>query len=165
MIHTPLFCFGSLMDADVLRCVLDRKINDLSLEDATLGGYRVACLPHESYPLLVRQAGQMASGKLIHGLSEEDFARIVFFEGEEYQVSACHVSTQRSTRLPARFFDEGIMPPAESRQWSFERWQVNDKAYMLRQSAVYMSLYGKMSAAEADVYWQNYSEPQATLAS
>ena len=156
--NLPLFCFGSLMDREMLSCVLDRSLDDIELESATIQGYVKACLPHESYPILVPDARGEARGILIRGLDKRDLERIVFFEGEEYELAPCQVRPDAGVCVEALFFDEGIMPPAESTAWDFDRWQREDKAFMLRQSRRYMSCFGKMSAAEADVFWQEYSE-------
>jgi hypothetical protein len=62
--------------------------------------------------------------------------------------------------VEALFFDEGIMPAAEMVDWDFSYWREQCKPFMLRQAAEYMSYYGKMSAQEADYYWQNYKETE-----
>ncbi|NKB62651.1 MAG: hypothetical protein GKR95_11190 [Gammaproteobacteria bacterium] len=157
MNNIPLFCFGSLMDWDVINCVLGEKIEGLSMVDAEFPGYRVATLPHESYPVLVSDEKAMANGKLLSGLEQAHLDRIIFFEGEEYQIRPCTVRSP-SGDVEARFFDEAIMPAPEMTDWCFTQWQQQHKSFLLRQSEVYMSYYGKMSAAEADYYWQTYSE-------
>ena len=146
------------MDRDVLACVLDTELpHRIQLQTGELAGYRRVKLPHETYPLLVPDAQGVTEGRLIHGLTSEELKRIVFFEGEEYELSPCQVRSQNSV-VDALFFDEGVMPPAESEDWDFEHWRHTHKDYLIRQSKVYMSWYGKLSAREADRYWQNYSE-------
>ncbi len=146
------------MDQDVLACVLDDELTDrIQFQAAFLSGYRRVKLPHETYPLLIPDAQGVTEGRLIRGLNSEELKRIVFFEGEEYELSPCQVKTLDSV-ADALFFDEGVMPPAISEEWNFKQWQQVHKAYLIRQSKVYMSWYGKMSAREADIYWQNYSE-------
>jgi hypothetical protein len=163
MQQSPLFCFGSLMDWDVVNCVLNNETAGLSMVAASLNGYRVTRLPHETYPILVTDAKHMAHGQLLYGLSKEQLDRVIFFEGEEYQISPCEVSLENGDQVVAQFFDEGIMPAAEMTDWCFNTWQQQHKDYLLRQSAVYISYYGKMSAAEADYYWQSYTEEEFNL--
>lgn len=147
------------MDEDVLTCVLgDYPASRIVIAPATFAGYRKARLPHETYPMLVPEADSIADGVLLHGLNKKDLDRIVFFEGEEYELSPCQVRLSDKTCAEALFFDEGIMPLAETEVWDYRLWVEQHKDYMLRQSRVYMSLYGKMSAAEADVHWQTYVE-------
>ena len=156
MQQTPLFCFGSLMDWDVVSCVLAEKSVGLSMQPAVMKGYRVAKLPHESYPMLVQDQERFADGHLLYGLTQEHLDRIIFFEGEEYAIQPCRVETDEGLVTDALFFDEGIMPTAELTDWCFETWQTDHKPYLLRQTAHYMSYFGQMSAEEADYYWQNY---------
>ena len=144
------------MDWDVVSLVLNRRSDDLYMVPASLEGFRVAKLPHESYPLLVKDDSKTAQGQLLMGLSESDLDRIVFFEGEEYELKECEVMTEQGQTMTALFFDEGVMPPAEMENWDFAEWVACSKDYMMGQSAVYMSYYGHMTAAEADIHWQNY---------
>ena len=158
--NLPLFCFGSLMDRDVLALVLDREPlpPGIHMEPASISGFRKVRLPHETYPMLVPAAEGEAGGALIHGLSRQDLDRIVFFEGEEYELAPCVVRLGDGEVADALFFDEGIMPPPRTEQWDFDSWQREHKAYLLRQSKVYMAWFGRMSAAEADRFWQEYHE-------
>ena len=154
----PLFCFGSLMDWDVLTVVLGCFPTELSMVPAQLPGHRVAKLPHESYPMLVADEDRQAPGQLLIGLTESQLDRVIFFEGEEYQLSPCVVTLDNGSQQNALFFSEGIMPTPEMGDWDFHQWRNAHKDHLLRQSAAYMAYYGKMSAQEADYYWQTYSE-------
>lgn len=154
----PLFCFGSLMDRDVLACVIGQAADKVTMKPAFIAGFYKARLPHESYPMLVPDAEREAPGQLLYGLTMTDLDRIVFFEGEEYELSPCKVRLDGDQWTDALFFDEGIMPPPRTEEWDFDHWKTCHKDYMIRQSKIYMSYYGKISAAEADIYWQNYRE-------
>ncbi len=158
--NLPLFCFGSLMDPDVLSLVLDSESlpERISMKPAMIFGFRKVRLPHETYPMLVPAAESDAPGVLIHGLLREDLDRIVFFEGAEYELAPCEVRLGNGDVMDALFFDEGIMPPPRTEQWDFEAWRRDHKDYLLRQSRVYMAWFGRMSATEADRYWQEYRE-------
>ena len=109
--------------------------------------------------MLVPEAGSVAEGIVICGLDKDQLDRVVFFEGEEYELAPCQVNTASGV-VEALFFDEGIMPPARTEQWDYVEWQRDHKGLLLRQTMVYMSYYGKMTAVEADVYWQNYRDPE-----
>jgi len=148
------------MDRDVLSCVLGEESSDrVRMLPATLAGYRRVKLPHESYPLLVVDASSdnVVEGVLIYGLNKEELNRIVFFEGEEYELAPCQPKSGQEV-VNALFFDEGVMPTAKLEEWDFDFWRLHHKKYLIRQSKVYMSYYGKMPAKDADVYWQNYTE-------
>ena len=152
------------MDRDVLECVLNENVSNLHMVPASLNHHRVAKLPHESYPMLVADERYRAPGQLLYGLSQEQLDRIIFFEGEEYQIASCLVHLDNGSVAHARFFSEGIMPKPEMTDWCFDQWRQQHKAYLLRQSSVYMAYYGKMSAAQADYYWQTYSETPLAMA-
>ena len=147
------------MDRDVLGCVIGESASaGIKMQPAILAGYRKVRLPHETYPLLIPEVDSRANGMLLHGLDKEALDKIVFFEGEEYELSPVAVKTEDGECREALFFDEGIMPPARTETWDFAEWRRLHKEYLIRQATAYMSWYGKLSAAEADVYWQNYSE-------
>jgi len=154
----PLFCFGSLMDLDVLRLVIGDNADTVEMQSGSLPGFYKARLPHESYPMLVAAAEEEAQGQLIYGLSPESLDRIIFFEGEEYELTPCKVRCNSGELVSALFFDEGNMPPPVTETWDFDHWRDHYKNYMLRQSAKYRAYYGEMTAADADTYWQNYEE-------
>ena len=146
------------MDWDVLECVLGELPTGLVMTPCSLAGFRVSKLPHEDYPMLVVDDTRQASGQLLTGLNQQQLERIIFFEGEEYQISPCVVETESGELISAIYFSEGIMPAPEQTDWCFDHWCQHHKDYLLRQSAAYMTWYGKLSAAEADYYWQTYSE-------
>ncbi|MFT5110707.1 MAG: hypothetical protein ACI8P9_000016 [Parasphingorhabdus sp.] len=158
MNQAPLFCFGSLMDWDVVACVLEENTDRLSMVSCKLENFRVARLPHEDYPMLVVDESRIASGQLLCGLSKAQLDRILFYEGEEYALAPCYVKLDSGETVLASFFSENNMPAPEMTDWCFETWVRNHKDYLLRQSAAYMSWYGKMSATDADFYWQTYSD-------
>lgn len=147
------------MDGDVRSCVLGNSSSQrIVTKPATIAGYRKVCLPHETYPVLVPDANRCAEGILLDGLDRRELDRIVFFEGEEYELSPCTAALADGSFIDALFFDEGIMPRPQSKDWSFSFWVDQHKDYMLRQTAHYMSYFGLMSAVEADQYWQTYQE-------
>ena len=158
MNQSALFCFGSLMDWDVVSCVLNDSIEGLTMQTCSLNGFRVCKLPHEDYPVLVVDENCTAPGMLLNGLTPAQLDRILFYEGEEYAITPCNVELESGEFVNALFFDEANMPTPVMTDWCFDTWIKFHKDYLLRQCAAYMKFYGKMSAAEADYYWQTYSE-------
>ena len=140
-------------------CVLgESSARRIFTKPAKINGYRKVCLPHETYPVLVPEADHCAEGILLDGLNRLELDKIVYFEGEEYELSPCTTVLPDGSFVDALFFDEGIMPRPQVEDWSFSNWLDNHKDYMLRQTSHYMSYYGVMSANEADIYWQSYRE-------
>ncbi len=146
------------MDWDVISCVLDNDIDGLTMESCRLDGFQVCKLPHEDYPVLVVDKNHSAAGKLVRGLSQAQLDRILFYEGDEYEITSCEVVLSSGQTVSALFFDEGDMPNPIMTDWCFDTWVLQHKEFLLGQSTAYMSWYGKMSAAQADYYWQTYSE-------
>ena len=151
------------MDWDVVACVLGEDVANLSMQSCHLDGYRVARLPHEDYPMLVEHPHTSAPGQLLQGLTAKQLDRVIFYEGEEYEISPCEVRLASGAMAKALFFSEGIMPEPQMTDWCFETWRAQHKAYLLRQSAAYMAWYGKLPAAEADYYWQTYTEDETLV--
>ena len=54
------FFYGTLMDRDVLACVLARPVIAAALKPATLRGWRRCSVRGASYPVVVRDRGQLA---------------------------------------------------------------------------------------------------------
>ena len=147
------------MDVDVRSCVLgDYSATRIMTKPATIRGYRKVCLPHETYPVLVPEVDHYAEGILLYGLTRLELDKIVFFEGEEYELSPCTAVLADGSFIDALFFDEGVMPMPQSEDWLFSVWIDQHKDYMLRQTSHYMTYFGLMSAVEADHYWQTYQE-------
>ena len=157
----PLFVFGTLMDADVLQLVCGMNLSELTLQPAVANGFKRRTVLGESFPVLVDAKGESVSGVLVCGLSQRALQRAQFFEGEEYVLKPIHVegspeshsSQQRVGELEAVFFADNAVYACEDKDWSIQHWQGQDKAEFLPRLACYMSLFGSMSAAEADQHW------------
>lgn len=147
-----LFCYGSLMDGDVLKLVLAGEIDAVDTRPAQLAGYRCVQLIDETFPILQTQVGGLVDGLLLTGLSDLAWQRIGFFEGEEYEMQWCTVSTDTG-RFEARYCADVTCPEQVLGSWTLADWQQRHKADFCVQTARYMTLFGQMSAAEADAHW------------
>ena len=74
-----LFFYGTLCHVPLLERVLGRS--GIGLVPASLPDHTAVWAEGEAFPLLVPAPGQAAEGLLAAGLSEEDIARLVFYEG------------------------------------------------------------------------------------
>ena len=148
----PLFCFGSLMDDDVLRVVTGRDPDGLDIVAADAPGRAQREVVGESYPILVPDAGSRARGRLVGGLDAEALERVLFFEGEEYAIAPLEVEVG-GERRPAQYFRDTGVYRTSGGSWDFARWRAAGIDDFLDHTARYMALYGTMSAAEADAVW------------
>lgn len=155
----PLFCFGSLMDDEVLGIVTALDPAALRIERAIARDLLPRVVASETYPVLIPAPGARTGGRLVHGLDARALDRVLFFEGEEYALADIVVEVD-DIPCRARFFrDSGTYRTAGI--WDFERWRRNEHAVFVERTARYMALYGTMSVAEADVFWTRTCDERA----
>lgn len=149
------FFFGSLMDDDVARLVLGRSVVARDRLPARAEGFRRALLAGESYPVLLPRPGGHVDGVLTRGVTAAEHARIAWFEDGEYDLAEIPVAVASGERVPAwvclRRAGTAVNPDSE---WSFARWQVEDKASFLELARGWMDLMGRATIAEAEAAWQ-----------
>lgn len=147
-----LFFFGSLMDADLLRLVLDREIDDVEHATAEILGYERRRAKNESFPIIVPTPGGRVEGRLVTGLTSAEVARIQWYESDDYALRPCLVKVGELRREAHVFLatetleDEGIA-------WDFEQWVRIEKPMCLTLAREIMSQYGVISGAELVRRW------------
>jgi len=126
------FFYGTLMDANVLAAVVGRRISPTRMEAAVIEGYRRVYVAGAWYPMLVPAAGKRVEGCLVFGLGGDAAARIVRFEGRDYDRRAVTVSGARrgSTRALAFLARPGVRPSL--REWDPASWRRHHKGAYLR---------------------------------
>jgi hypothetical protein len=151
-----LFVFGSLMDRQVLELVSGLSAKMLSMQDATARGFRQCEVVEESYPVLVADDTEDCRGLLIGGLTPQALDRILFFEGDEYQLEPVNVVREERGMdkiEPAYYFRDTGGYSVKSESWDYDKWRSQHKRAFLTVTADYMKLYGQMTATEADAHW------------
>ncbi|WP_196814713.1 gamma-glutamylcyclotransferase family protein [Nocardia sp. BMG111209] len=79
----PLFAYGTLQAGEVLHTLIGR------IPETTPGvanGWRIARLPDRVYPGLVPSAGHTAAGRVITGLTPQEWLLLDRFEDEDYDL-------------------------------------------------------------------------------
>lgn len=148
----PLFTFGTLMDADVLSIVIDAPIEPFVRLSATVRGLGRRWVVDDHYPVLVADSSGTTDGLLIHGLDERALERILFFEGEEFELGPLVVEVDDKP-VDARYFAHREKKPVSELDWTLEQWQLHTKPDTLHRVRRYMAHYGRLTRAEADEYW------------
>lgn len=149
-----LFFFGTLMDADLLALVLDRAVDDTRPRPARVRGYVRHRAAGESFPFLKPDPEGVVEGTVVEGLSQEDVARLNFFEDDdEYRLYPIEVADAGGRPLSAHVFLSTLKVRDSQEPWDFAAWQRDEKALTLLWAAEYMSYYGKLSCAEVDALW------------
>ena len=133
----PLFFFGTLMDADILAFVLDRRVGPHELAPASLAGFGRVGTRAGSYPVLVPARGTAVAGVLLHRASRRDIARINHYESEEYAAELRLVTTPAGRR-PAWLFRGLDHLEADGVPWTLPAWQAGHKAGFLARCAGWM---------------------------
>ena len=154
----PMFAYGTMRDRDVLEAVLGARASVLRLTPAHLSDHRCVHVPDESYPMLVSQPGVEVDGDLIHGLGRGDWARIRFFESEEYELSACTVVDIGGERLDAALCGAAVEVCARSEPWDLDAWRERHKSRYLRDARAFMALFDKGTVAQAEALWARLGE-------
>lgn len=116
--------YGTLMDEDVRATVLGRALPAAKLMPATLVGYRRVCLTGTPYPVLVPGAeGDLVEGLLARGLSTNDSARLVRYEGDAYVVKVLAVEAGATERVKARVFLPRGNVRVTDETWTLSEWR------------------------------------------
>ncbi|MGH3720614.1 MAG: gamma-glutamylcyclotransferase family protein [Pseudonocardiaceae bacterium] len=79
----PLFTYGTLLFPEVLRALLGRVPQS---QPASADGWRVATLENRSYPGLVAIPGETVHGRLLIGLSGDEWSLLDDFEDRRYEL-------------------------------------------------------------------------------
>ena len=140
-----LFFYGTLCHLPLLRAVLGRE--EVATCDARLADHRAAWVAGESFPMLHPAPGESAPGLLARDLSEEDVARLCFYEGG-FHLDPAPVTVETGTgAVGAAVFraDPGAQPGAP---WSLPAWEDRWAAIALAAAREIMAWYGRRPAAE-----------------
>lgn len=125
------FFFGTLMDRDVLERVLGRRVPDAELAPARLPGYRRVKVAAAEYPTLVPAPGETVDGVLLGSASRRDAARIVHFEGEEYEARVLPVRLGDGRSAAARVFLARDSMGRSGEPWELSGWARHRKEALL----------------------------------
>lgn len=80
---TSLFTYGTLLFPEVLRALLGRVPRS---QLASAAGWRVAALKNRNYPGLVEAPGGIVQGRLLTGLSGDEWRLLDNFEDRRYEL-------------------------------------------------------------------------------
>lgn len=95
------FTYGSLMWADIMARVCGREF---ASEPASLAGHRRHPVRGQDYPGLRPAAGGLVPGRLYLDVTDEAWARLDAFEGEEYERADVSVALADGRSLPAQVY-------------------------------------------------------------
>jgi hypothetical protein len=120
------------MDGDVLGAVIGRTVSTVRRQGALLEGYRRFYRLGASYPILVPMPGGRIEGVLASGLGPRDTARLVAFEGRDYDLVEIAVRAARLGRTRAMIFMPAPEIMASPEEWTLATWSRRHRKEYLR---------------------------------
>ena len=154
-----LFAYGTLLDAEVRSVVLGENAHQVALTTASLSNHACLRLPDESYPVLTHQPGARTVGAIIENLTDELWARIDFFESDEYELAPIQVETKAGQK-ETWCYGAGKVMPGATEPWSLKAWQQQHRSGFLKMIGPYMALFGKVDLEAAEQLWDELQEKQ-----
>jgi gamma-glutamylcyclotransferase (GGCT)/AIG2-like uncharacterized protein YtfP len=114
----PLFAYGTLMFAPVIRLVIGRVPERCP---AAINGYKRLEVVGESFPGLVREDGAgKVEGILYSKISESEWQRLTAFEDDFYELEEVSVLCREGERLALAY----VVPPSHRSILSETPWNV-----------------------------------------
>lgn len=150
--HT-FFFYGSLMDLELLEAVLGRNPGHLAFTPGWLQGFAAETALGYSFPTLVENKTARTDGLVTHGLSDDDVARIAYFEDTEYAPAVFDIATAE-TEIAAQVFVATTALKSTGELWSFDHWRRHHKPLLVAVThRVMREHYGTTPMHEIDAHW------------
>lgn len=145
---TSLFFYGTLRDRRLLEIVLGRSADSIAACPARLPGHAVFWVKDAPFPMIEAVEGQQAEGLLVEGLSQQDLARLNFYEGGfSYDLKPVELEAEVRVESTEVYFPEpGLWPRGEA--WSLEAWQARWGPLSHEAALEVMHYFGKRSAED-----------------
>ncbi len=142
---TDLFFYGSLCHFPLLEIVLGRQLSGNDISETSLPDHAVYWVKGQGFPIIVASPGQMALGVRVANLSEQDLARLDFYEGGfAYETRVMTLSDGGKAKV--FFSDNPDHMPGEP--WVLADWVDYYGGIAERAAKEIMSYEGRFSAAE-----------------
>ncbi|HYM32036.1 MAG TPA: gamma-glutamylcyclotransferase family protein [Candidatus Cybelea sp.] len=136
-----IFVYGTLLDPDVLRAVLGRRVPAAQRSKATLAGVRRVRAVGHRYPILVRARGQAVSGMVLDGLDAADAARLRHYENDGYALVRRRVELGDGSMISAHVFVPVRRLAGTNEDWNLATWQGRGKRTALAAIRAHMRAF------------------------
>ncbi|TMV13076.1 NUDIX domain-containing protein [Arenibacterium halophilum] len=145
---TNLFFYGTLCHLPLLECVLGRPRANLHIADARLVGHAVCSVAGETFPAITARPGAIAWGIVVRDLSDEDVARLRYYEGGfDYGQTPLQVETAEGMVTAQVFFPEPGRW-ALTGAWHLADWQRAHAPMVMAAAEEIMAWYGRKLAED-----------------
>jgi Gamma-glutamyl cyclotransferase, AIG2-like len=98
------FFYGTLIDPEILRSVLQRSVDPIRRRKAVLKGYRRVYRRGASYPIIIADTTAQVEGVVVSELTNRDIMLLTMYEGQEYEIRELPVSCSGTGLLRAKVF-------------------------------------------------------------
>lgn len=144
-----LFFYGTLRHMPLLKIVLGERFEAIALHEATLSGHQARAIVGEDFPMIVEMDGR-AEGLFCAGLSDEDVARLNYYEGGfNYELRDVTVETATGP-LPAQVYFPIEHIWQDNGLWSLEKWEAKHAAVTDIAAVEVMSYFGIIDANQLE---------------
>lgn len=116
-----LFFYGTLRHAPLLTLVLGTE-SQAQMQPASLSDHAVFWADGQCFPMMLPTFGAAAQGVLVTGLTQQDIARLDYYEGGfAYELRPVTLTTEQGpTKAQAWFAEDGHWQPGAP--WSLDDW-------------------------------------------
>ena len=152
MALTSLFFYGTLRHTALLELVLGRGRDQMDLVEAQLDGHGVFWVKDQPFPMIAAADGQAASGLLLRDASEEDVARLDYYEGGfAYDLRTIQVRMPDTALVAAQVYfpQPGLLSPGAP--FDLQDWVAQWGEISLDAAEDAMAHFGQWSAEELAV--------------
>ncbi len=141
---TVFFFYGTLCHVPLLAMVLGR---DVAVHPAQLAGHRVVWAKGGVFPVIVPDAGAVATGVLVRGMTAADVARLDFYE-VGFAFDTRDVVVNAAGPVTARVYFPHAGQWVAGADWHLADWQAQWGATVTATAQDVMGLYGQAPAAD-----------------
>ena len=143
-----LYFYGTLRHVPLLEIVLGHSVDATALIPATLPEFQAYWAQGEAFPLLAEAPGEAAPGLIATGLSDEDIARLDYYEGGfGYDLRPVVAKTNQGSEDVLVWWSRGGQW-ARGAVWDLADWQANWASVNCRAAAEMMGYYGRKTPEE-----------------
>ncbi|WP_321170011.1 NUDIX domain-containing protein [Sedimentitalea xiamensis] len=144
-----MFFYGTLRHTPLLEIVLGKAPERLDGCPARLADHAVRSVPGEPFPTLIAAPGETAPGLLVRGLTEQDIARLRFYEsGFDFDLVTLDVTDDDGTPTTAQvFFPKPGLWDTED-DWSLPDWTAKWAGISIQAAREVMAWHGRKTGAE-----------------
>ena len=145
---TSLFFYGTLRFLPLLNTVLGARFDEVNIQAAALDGFQARAIKGEDFPMIVEMDGT-ADGILCSGLSDEDIARLNYYEGGfNYELRDVTVQTTDGACAAQVYFP--LSKWQDDGPWRLETWADKCGALTARAAVEVMSYFGDISTEQLE---------------